>query len=202
MGYLLANERSETFLGDFELELGIYNRVIPFSNEYVIDSNLISNYEKCNKRYNSTKNITRTVAYIIKGLLGCTFQSIIEKSSFDEIWQMGKSGETDLKNLYGFKNSYAFIWNDLDIISLQKDLQVIFENETLDVKLDKLLDTICEEIITKKTVVFSGENLKEINQNIGNAISNDLREKYLDLVKSWSTTFNSRFQENPCEMYK
>lgn len=196
-GYYLANRHPETFLGDYRLVFAEKNCVEALSRIYVTESK--SHFENCQSLYSASMNIRRTVAYMIKTMLGCVFQSVIESCVFDDLWQLGKSGEKDLKNLYSMRTSYAFRWDDKDISSMQEHLKCILIDNNVLAKMIPLLEMIEAVLQNVQSYTYEGKSLDELNYRIQHILEN-VEAQYDFVLNYWEMEFSNRIQDNPCSM--
>lgn len=199
-GYVLANKKDETSLGDFTLHFEVKdgNPIAKvFAKSHIYHFTISNNMEDLKKIYNNTLNIKRTVAYIIKVILGCTFQSIIDNCNFEDLWQYGKSGHTDMMNLMA-RRHYAFECNYTDIVDLQNEMRCIIVNGNILEKSTSLINDIESIINDKYPLVIEGELLFQIKSRVEEIVV-EIEGDYNSILEKWTNDFSARKKENPFE---
>lgn len=124
--YILSNKYQETFLGEIDRVLiGYRNLVSPKENLYYYELSSTNNHITEN-----SKNIKRSISWIILQMSGCIFESYYENKDFSNYFcsHVDCSGRKDFENLYHFQNKSSFKIGDDDINRI-RDNYISFLNK-------------------------------------------------------------------------
>lgn len=185
--YVLSNRNDITSLGEVEsMNIGIKeNAVTPTIKLYHFEKSALKNY---NIIQTNTSNKSRTIAWIIEVIAGCTFQSIFENKSFNRCFGPDKEliGKVDFDNLSFIRPICAFNWNFNQVFDLQKGfINIIYNHEILD-KISTIANHLKQELIKSENIQISlkGDELSDLVGKIDNLIEVKLIEDYNKLIKN------------------
>lgn len=189
IGYMFANRSQETSLGKYRLTLGEKNYVEPFFNPY-----LISNQDCWKNVTESTRNTKRTIAYIIKGLLGSVFQSIYTGDAFMDI--LHQNGRNDFSNIKTLSSLSFFKWTTMEVEEIGNDLVSAFSAYNLKQDLEDIVTDLSIRInqISETPRLYTIDFLEvtELEEDISLKTDEALHSKYLLILEKWTTYFQQK----------
>lgn len=137
--YCLANGNKETFLSKiFQIVLGYKNRIEPFDNLYYFKS--VENNEHINE---NSKDIKKSVCWIILQLSGCIFECFYNKSDFENCFcgMKESSGKKDFDNLFIFSSEASFSLSKNEIKRIKNNyIKILTKNDVFE-KVRSYLDS-------------------------------------------------------------
>jgi hypothetical protein len=197
VGFIFANKTEETHLGEFELELGVIDgsdnskkyRVVTLSDIYSADC---LTQESINRVNESTKNIKRTTAYIVKGLLGAVFQAIKDGKSFEEIFTPAGSAGKDFINLGVLRRISVFKWDNEELNQIGVQLKATFEKHNIEDLLGNITQKLTQKTIPEGSLTLSGNEIEKLTREIQNALTEKLYEDWKRIIEKWESAFTQR----------
>lgn len=189
VGYMFANRSQDTNLGKYKLTLGENNNVESFFNPYLIsDQNSWENVTE------STRNTKRTIAYIIKGLLGSVFQSLYTGDAFKDI--LHQNGRNDFSNIKTLRSLSFFKWTTNEVEEIGNELVSAFSNCNLKQDLEDIVTDLSNRInqISETPSLYTIDFLEvtDLEEEISLKTDTALYNKYLLILEKWTTYFQQK----------
>ncbi len=170
--YLLANADKSTYITNIRfVSIGCRNNVVvPSENLY---------YYEIGKPYvhiiANSKNIKRTLSWIILQFSGCIFESHYEGSKFDKCFcsKRESSGQKDYDNLFYFRHYSSIKLSDEDIERLKSKYIQFLENNHIFEKMRSYLEDLLSVFGSNPAVLFAGEDLEILLEQITDHVLNE-----------------------------
>lgn len=180
--YILSNKNADTYLGNIkQLVIGEFkNFISPDQNLYYHKPT-----EPDSHIYENSKNIRRSICWIILQFSGCLFESHYDKIDFDKLFcsQWGCNGKKDFDNLRNFRHKSSFKITDDYISKLIIMFTELLEKHDIFEKTDDYLETFLKNNGESNHFPFDSEDIEILlDQMKEKIVSTELENDFKMLI--------------------
>lgn len=163
--YLLANAQEDTSLGHIRYVIlgNRTNAVVPCDNLYYCEIGNPNNHITEN-----SKNIKRTLCWIILQFSGCLFESHYEGGNIDDCFcsKIGSSGQKDYDNLHYLKYYSSITITDEDVARLKNKFIAFLEDYAMFEKMNNYLEHFLSVFGTNAFYTFAEDEIDILLEEI------------------------------------
>ena len=184
--YILANKRKKTHLGSIiHIQMGLYKNLIsPNKNLYYYERLKLNNHI-----YENSKNIERTLYWVILQFTGCLFESEYDKSDFDKLFctQLTCHGKKDYDNLYYFNTKSSFKISNDHFDRIKKSFLNILKNHKIFERTELYLNHFLNVFNGSEHILMCEDDIKTLLEEY--AVTNDFADDVAIFVNKESKNF-------------
>ncbi|MEA1847510.1 hypothetical protein U9K52_01175 [Chryseobacterium sp. MHB01] len=169
--YIISNKFEDIFLSKIDRFLiGYKNAVCPKENLYYYILGETNQHIT-----ESSKNIKRSISWIILQMSGCIFESHYEKRDFKNYFcnQRSCSGQKDFDNLYYFRHKSSFKIEDHDIVRIRENYIFLLNKHDIFNKTEKYLDHFLEIFDNNAYLNFDKDDIETLIDEMESFIINE-----------------------------
>ncbi|SHF01411.1 hypothetical protein [Chryseobacterium sp. OV279] len=187
--YIVANKNSETHIGNVKtVQIGLNkNKITPDINLYYFDP-----MQQNLHIFNNSKNINRTIYWVILQFSGCLFESIYDDIDFNKLFcsRVECHGKTDFDNIYYFNIKSFFKITDTDIERIKSNYLEILYRHNIFEKTEKYLEHFLTIHGSNPQLGFDSDDIETLLEEMEQwIISNEFISDFNWLVDNESKNF-------------
>lgn len=186
-GYCLSYRVDSTNLGRIkQVAIGLQeNRIMPLDVLYHFDSS-DGNHIQVQE---NTKNVSRTIAWFIEVILGCTFQTLFVGKEFKDCFSVSSNhGNIDYNNIMRLRNYSSFQYTIEDIYDLQSDVEAVLIKYNIIASFVDIANDIKQTLLNdiSNQIFIRNAKLDNLLSSINKLISPEILTDYKNILNKYT----------------